>query len=182
MPQGKDRREIHAGFKAADAAYRRGDLGALRQALGDPENFPNCKQPMEVGLGTYPLEYAIYWSPLSFVRELIAAGADVNYDDGAGFPSLIATISADRADKHEILGLLLRAGADRNQRGINDGTPLYHAVRRRDLESLRLLLEAGADPSLRTRIDDLETPLELAARCGFEEGARLLSTRKNEQQ
>jgi hypothetical protein len=102
MPKRKDGGEIHAQFKAADAAYRRGEIEALRAALGDPENFPNCKQRIELGLGAYPLDYAIHWSPVSFVRDLIAAGADVNYDDGAGFPSLISTISPDRTDKHEI--------------------------------------------------------------------------------
>lgn len=175
MPKQTDRKEIYRQFKAADAAYRRGELAALRQALGDPEDFPNCRQPIEWGLGTYPLGYAIYWSPIAFIRELIAIGADLNSDDGTGFPSLIAAMSADRTDRHEVLRLLLRAGADADLRGINDGTPLHYAVARKDLESLRILLEFGADPSLRTRIDDCETPLELALRCGFAAGADLLS-------
>ena len=170
-----DRKEIYRQFKAADAAYRRGELAALREALGNPEDFPNCKQPIELGLGTYPLGYAIYWSPIAFIRELIGAGADLNYDDGTGFPSLIAILSADRSDKREILSLLILEGADLNQRGINDWTPLHCAVARRDMESLKILLAAGADPSLPTRIDDCETPLDLAVRCGFDDGAGLLS-------
>lgn len=176
MPPQTDREKIYRQFKAADAAYRRGEIAALREVLGNPEGFPNCKQPIELGLGTYPLGYAIHWSPIAFIRELIGAGADLNYDDGTGFPSLIATLSADRADKHELLRLLIREGAALNQRGINDWTPLHSAVARKDLESLKILLEAGADPSLRTRIDDYETPLDIALQSGFEEGAGLLST------
>jgi len=179
MPSQRDREEIYRQFKAADAAYRRGEIAALREALGNPQDFPNCKQPIELGLGTYPLGYAIYWSPIAFIRELIGAGADLNCDDGAGFPSLIAAISTDRADRHEILRLLVLEGADLNQRGINDCTPLHYAVARKDLETLKILLEAGADASLRTRIDDCETPLEFALRNGFAAGAALLSAQKS---
>lgn len=39
---------------------------------------------------------------------------------------------------------------------------------------MRLLLEAGADPTVRTRIDDFTTPLEEAEAIGFIEGAALL--------
>ena len=170
-----DRKETYRQFKAADAAYRRGELAALRAALGNPEDFPNCPQPVEWGLGTYPLGYAICWSPIAFIRELIGAGADLNYDDGTGFPSLIATMATDRSDKHQILKLLILEGADLNRRGISDWTPLHYAIAQKDLESLKILLEAGADPSLRTRIDDCETPLEMAVRCGFEAGANPLS-------
>jgi ankyrin repeat protein len=40
--------------------------------------------------------------------------------------------------------------------------------------ALELLLAAGADPRLRTRIDELETPRELAERTGLGELAALL--------
>ena len=42
------------------------------------------------------LESAIYHSPLAFIRELLELGANANYPDHAGFPSLIAALSADR--------------------------------------------------------------------------------------
>jgi hypothetical protein len=41
------------------------------------------------------------------------------------------------------------------------------AVEERNIEALELLLAAGADPRLRTRIDDFETPRELAQRAGL---------------
>jgi ankyrin repeat protein len=44
----------------------------------------------------------------------------------------------------------------------------------RDAEAIRLLLAAGADPALRTRIDDYATALEEADNAGFEAGASLL--------
>ena len=112
MPEEIDRKQIYRQFKAADGAYRRGDMDALREALGHPQDFPNCKQPIELGLGTYPLSYAIYWSPIDFIRQLIAARADLKYHDGTGFPALIAAMSTDRPDKHELMRLVILEGAD----------------------------------------------------------------------
>jgi hypothetical protein len=40
------------------------------------------------------------------------------------------------------------------------------AVASRDPVAVQLLLDAGADPELRTRIDDCESSLELAQRIG----------------
>ena len=70
----RDSARMHRqSFKLVDEAYRAGDLAALKAALGHPENFPNCLQPHDLGVGDYPMEYAIYWSPLHFIIELIEA-------------------------------------------------------------------------------------------------------------
>jgi len=50
----KDRCETYRNHKAADDAYRAGDLVALREALGDPSDFPNCRQPLELAAGDHP--------------------------------------------------------------------------------------------------------------------------------
>ena len=42
-------------------------------------------------------------------------------------------------------------------------------------DAVRILLEAGVDPQLRTRIDDYETPQELADKAGHREIARMLA-------
>ena len=169
-----DRREIYRQHKAAHDAYVAGDLAALRAALEDPSDFPNCRQPFDLAIGDHPLEYAIYWSPLSFIEQLLRLGANPNYPDHAGFPSLIAALSARRTDKLQILEALLASGADVGQRGINDWTPLHYAVIERDVETVRLLLARGADPTLKTRIDDFTSPLEDADAIGFSAGAELM--------
>ncbi len=176
----------HEQFQKMDAAFRAGDLAALRAAVDDPDSFPNG--PMLLAIGPC-LEYAIYHSPLAFIRTLLENQADPNHENLGGFPPLIAALSCSRSqpgsparpDVLDILRLLLSFGADPNQRGINDFTPLHMAVSERNLPALALLLEAGADPRLRTRIDDYETPREIAERAGLGEIAALLAQSEAQQ-
>ena len=103
MKSNAERCAEYEKFKRIDAAFRAGELAALRAAVEDPASVPNGPLPMTIGRC---LEYAIYHSPLPF---------------------------------------------------------------------LRTLLEAGADPGLRTRIDDCETPREMAENAGLREIAGLLA-------
>jgi ankyrin repeat protein len=167
-------------FKKIDAAFRVGDLNALRAAVDDPHSVPNGPMPLTIGRC---LEYAIYHSPLAFIRTLLEIGADPNPANHAGFPPLIAALSCSRPrpgspgrpDVADIVGLLLSFGADPNQRGLNDYTPLHMAVSEHHLPTVELLLKAGADPRLRTRIDDCETPREMAEKVGLRKIAELLA-------
>jgi uncharacterized protein len=160
-------------FVALHEAYKRGDLEAVRAALGNPDDFPNCPGPM--GMGPIILEYAIHWSPLPFIRTLLELGADPNYASDAGFPSLIAALSTSRPEGTEILELLLAHGADVRQRGVNDYTPLHYAAALNDCRAIELLVSRGADLEARTNVDDLSTPLEEAEILGRAEAARLLT-------
>ena len=169
----------HEQFRRIDAAFHAGDLAALRAAVDDPANVPNGPMPLAIGPC---LEYAIYHSPLAFIRTLLEIGANPNPGDHIGFPPLIAALTCSnsqpgspaRSDVLDILRLLLEFGADPNQRGINDYTPLHMAVVERNAAALRLLLEAGANPQLSTRIDDYETAREMAVKAGLTELAALL--------
>ncbi len=87
--------------------------------------------------------------------------------------------SKRRTDVDDILRLLLRFGADPNQRGVNDCTPLHIAVAARDALAVQILLEGGANSELRTRIDECETPLEMATGAGMTAIAEILA-RKGE--
>ncbi|MBI4791647.1 MAG: ankyrin repeat domain-containing protein [Deltaproteobacteria bacterium] len=166
-------------FKQIDAAFRAGDLAALRAAVDDPAAVPNGPMPLTIGPC---LEYAIYHSPLPFIRTLLEIGADPNPAHHIGFPPLIAALacsrpqpgSPGRPDVQEILQLLLACQADPNQRGINDYTALHMAVSERNQRAVELLLQAGADPHLRTRVDECETPRAMAEKLGLRAIAELL--------
>ena len=168
-----DRCERERIFKAIDDAFRAGDFERLGNALGSSSRWFDEEMPSDLGLG-HPLEYAIYWSPVAFIRTLLEAGSNANYVDDAGFPSLIATLSTDRHDKLDIVRLLLEFGADPNQRGINDWTPLHYAANKAEQDAIGLLLRSGADPTLRTRIDDCATAAEEADRLGLMDVAAML--------
>ncbi|TGQ55929.1 ankyrin repeat domain-containing protein [Mesorhizobium sp. M1C.F.Ca.ET.193.01.1.1] len=168
-----DRCERHRLFKAIDDAFKAGAFETLGKALGGSARWFDERMPFELGLG-HPLEYAIYWSPIAFIGTLLGAGSNPNYEDHAGFPSLIAALSTERPDRLEIVRILIEHGANPNMRGVNDWTPLHYAVSLRDTDAIRLLLASGADPSLKTRIDDYETALEGADEAGFEAGASLM--------
>lgn len=153
-------------------AFKQGDLAALKSALDDPPDFPNCQGPLSIGV---VLEYAIYHSPFSFIRTLLELGANPNYEDHDGFPSLIAALSCpERVDQQEIIELLLSFGADIQQRGMNDYTPLHYAAAGNDLKLVEFLLQQGADPRAKTRIDEYATPLEEAEILGKAEAVELL--------
>ena len=173
-------RAEHERFKAIDAAFRAGDLDALRAAVEDPAMIPNGHMPIAIGPC---LEYAIYHSPLAFIRTLIDMGADVNPQHHDGFPPLHAALacshphpaSSGRRDVLELVALLLAAGADPNQRGLNDWTPLHAAVAYKNIDAIPVLVGAGADPRLRTRIDDCSTPREDAEAAKLPEYVRALA-------
>ena len=160
---------------AIDRAVRAGDLTATLEAVGT--------EPMPLAIGPL-LTYAVYHAPLSLVRELLDRGHDPDEPAGDGFPPLIAAItcaadhpgSPARDDVLELIQLLLDSGADPNGRGINDWTALHAAVGYRALDAVPLLLGAGADPTLRTRIDDCQTAAEMAEDAGLPEVARRLGS------
>src|SRR5215211_3033320 len=136
-------------FERIDDAFRRGDLEALRMALDDPAAVPNGRMPDTIGPC---LVYAVYHSPLAFIRTLLEIGADPNAPVDDGFPPLIAALCCTRE------------------------TP--GANRRTDVDDvLRLLLSFGADPDVRTRIDECETPLDMARAAGLADAAAMLARR-----
>jgi hypothetical protein len=163
-----------------DAAFHQGDLEALRAAVDDPAAIPNGRMTDTIGSC---LVYAIYHSPLAFIRTLLEIGADPNAPVDDGFPPLIAALSCARevpgatrrTDVDDVLRLLLSHGADPNQRGINDYTALHMAVAVRHALAVQMLLDGGADPELPTRIDECETPHAMAQSAGLTDIAGMLA-------
>ena len=127
----------------------------------------------------------LYHSPIPFIRTLLELGADPNAPAADAFPPLHAALSSGqdalgatpRPDVDDVLRLLLSFGANPDQRGLNDYTALHMAVALRRLFAIQLLLDAGADPDLRTRIDECESPLDMAQSAGLGDAAAILARR-----
>jgi Ankyrin repeats (3 copies) len=82
-------------------------------------------------------------------------------------------IDAARAGDVQQLEKLLSAGANPNRRaGVNDWTPLMHAIHKGQLESVRVLLKHGAD--VNAAMDNGSTALIEAAGYGYADSVRLL--------
>ncbi len=86
----------------------------------------------------------------------------------------VAEIFGDDMQFYEVIELLLRHGAPINAHGINDWTPAHMAAVREDIQALKLLIQYGADLSIRTGIDDYATALEEARLLNSTQAVQLL--------
>ncbi len=136
-----------------------GDVEALREIAMIVDDFPTGKDDF---ISRHWITNAIDCGTKEVVSWMLAEGAPVVFDDDEGFSALHSAIDRDKPDRIEIIRMLIDAGADINARGVTDYTPAHHAAIRNDVGALRLLVESGADLTIRTRIDDYSTPLEEA--------------------
>jgi len=102
-------------------------------------------------------------------RLLIAKGADVNAADAQGLTPLAfaAGYYGSRRDtaplRAELVRIFLEAGARHDLRDGNGQTALHHAAERYDMEAVKALLAAGADPFVADDFGDGRTPDQMAA-------------------
>ncbi|KAH6970509.1 ankyrin repeat-containing domain protein [Ilyonectria sp. MPI-CAGE-AT-0026] len=114
-----------------------------------------------------PLWYAAQNGHEAVVTLLVAAGADVNAADAAGYGGRTALEAAAEGGHLEIVGKLLAAGADVNAAAGDYGqTALQAAAEGGHLEIVEKLLAAGADVNAAAAGDYGRTALQAAAEGG----------------
>lgn len=127
--------------------------------------------------GWTPLHKAAFSGRTDITKLLLAAGADPNAELSSGDTPLHCAAYFDRKG---VVKLLIEKGVDPNAKGYKDGTPLHVAAERAwSPESLRLLIEAGGDPSVRNAQGKLP---EDVARPEFPEFKSLLVSAREAQE
>ena len=144
-------------------AITAGDIDALEGLAQMIDDFPTGKDDL---LQEHWLRHAVACGSVEVVAWMIEQGAPVDFTDDDGYTVLHVVMERNHPDKHVMMRLLIAAGADIHAHGVNDWTPAHRAAAWNDVAALRLLHEAGADFSLRTRIDAGATPLEEAMILG----------------
>lgn len=176
--------ELAEAIKAGDAERVRALIDADASLLRTPEN------------NVTPLLLAVYLGKPELARLLVERGAPVSFAEACALgdePRAKEMLAADpdvlqsrTADGFPALGVaiffghgalarwLIDQGADVNAAAENAArvAPLHAAAAVRDRETLRLLLDRGADPNARQQSD--YTPLHGAASRGDVEIAKLL--------
>ena len=103
--------------------------------------------------GNTPLALACSYHKPKVVEVLVGRGADPSLADVFESTPLMACITSHK-DRHEVrlmMGLLLKHGASIDAQDGYRRTALHIATSRGKLDLMRLLLEAGADPTVKNR-------------------------------
>jgi len=164
----------------------------------------NCKVLLERGAdahirihtGESMLELAVLNQKLAVVKLLLDHGIDVNMKGSKGGTVIDAAIRIDHAEvifigdmemqrvvdsfsttKLDIMRLLIDNGINIDARPVDDGTSLHTATYVGDIRTIKILLDAGADPNI---VDDCNRkPLWAAVRQDRMDIVRLLLPRTN---
>jgi hypothetical protein len=136
------------GFSALHYACAHGRMRIVAAAI---ENGGDLGEREE---GSHPLTLAAARGKLQVVSELLARGADVNSIDGDSLTALHVAAAGGTPSHLGIMRILVHEGAFVDQVDRFGCTALFHAVKKvqqskKNLESVKLLIDAGADATWR---------------------------------
>jgi len=154
------------GATALWIASARGNLPLIKVLL-DAHANPNAA----LLSGETPLMTAVDGGNVAAATLLLEHGANANARETKGGQTALMWAAANSAPA--IVKLLLEHGADPRARSKGGFTPMLFAAQQGDLESGRLLLQAGTDVNDRSS-NDRKTALIVAAASGRKEFSTLL--------
>ena len=143
-------------------SLERGDVQALERARAEIDGFPHGVDPI---LETRWISHAVDCGAVAAVVWMLGQGVEIDFRDDEGMTVLHRCLQRD-TERHEVLAVLLAAGANLDLHGVNDWTALHMAAAWGDLEAVRMLLGAGADRTIRTRFDSSPPPRRRRGRSG----------------
>lgn len=124
----------------AGASISRSDLASSKANINEKGMF-----------GTTPIIFAVIMLNAGAVNTLLGIGADPNIRQLNGHNAITAAYDVIHADKG-VFELLVRSGkCDLNVKMPDDELMIFYIAASGRLELLKLLLQAGANPSLKTR-------------------------------
>ncbi len=112
------------------------------------------------GRGGTPLHYMAINGRPAVAKTLIRFGADPN-DTGGGKSNSPLYMAARHAPHPAVLQVLIETGGSVNTHGPWGATPLYIAAKLNSPQIVETLLDAGADPTLRAKHDNM-LPADMA--------------------
>ncbi|TAL28190.1 MAG: hypothetical protein EPN97_15160 [Alphaproteobacteria bacterium] len=121
--------------------------------------------------GFTPLSYAVAGKYAEIAGDLAAAGANVNHAI-SGLKETLLMIAAYR-DIPELVETLLKSGARVDEKDSNGVTAFMRAAGQGNLDCLRSLMDAGADPYLKS--DTGNTAFAFAKRTGGAQAVECLN-------
>lgn len=109
---------------------------------------------------------ARYTKDMRYFDFLVEKGADLNQRDTVGAQLIHRVAETDKDPEGKLIRFLVENGADVNSMANTIGSPLHHAVFSGNINSIKVLIELGADSELENK--SRKTPLKsaLAAKKG----------------
>lgn len=147
-------------------ALRQGSLSVFGALIAAPSTRAEERNPQDES----PLMMAALKGYSEAVRALLAKGADVNK---TGWTALHYAASGSTPRQTEIIALLLEEHAYIDAESPNGTTPLMMAAQYGSLDAVRLLLEQGADPTLKNQLG--LTAADFALRVSRDAAAELIA-------
>jgi ankyrin repeat protein len=115
-------------------AVEKNNSELVQRLLAVPNIALNAQNPID---GTNSLMYAAAHGRLQILRQLIQAGADLNFTSNQGDTALLKAVKNNQAESVQIL---VDAGADLNRLDLDENTALIIASKNNDKKALEILI------------------------------------------